>query len=419
MVKFTVLGGSSVAVPEMVGAIIPYMDGQRQMQIMLHGRSADKLAVVGQVSQRMASVVPGLSVKTTTDLHEALTGADFVLNQVRVGGLAARAYDETFPHRWNIPGEETVGPGGAANALRTVPVVLDLCREVERYAPDCTLITFSNPNSVVQRAVMQQTRLKAIGLCDAPYTMHRLTAKALNLPMAQVDAQYVGMHHFGWITSALVDDVERLPEALADDAVCKGLGLEPEIGRVTGTVPHMYFRYFFHPDRMLAKQRSASQPRAGELQQIENELLAAYAQYEGHDKPEAVARRSAAWYEVVVVPVLAALAFGVPARLAVNITNDGRVDALPDDTIIEITADIAEGQIRAANPRRLPPPSMMGILQANAAYEQVLVDAIVNDSPELLLQALLMNPLVPSYDVAKEIIAELWQRRGWPESERA
>lgn len=418
MVTFTVLGGSSIAAPELISALIPHMDGQRRMQVVLHGRDAAKLERVGRVCQSMAEAVPGLSVTLTTDLRQALTGADFVLNQVRVGGLPARAYDEMFPHRWNIPGEETVGPGGAANALRTVPVVLDLCRAVEQHAPDCTLITFSNPSSVVQRAVAQRTRLRVIGLCDAPYTMHKLTAQALNTPMDDVDAQYVGMHHFGWITSALVSGAERLPDALADDAVCRALGLEPEIGRVIGAVPHPYFRYFFHPDRMLAKQRSASQPRARELQQLEAELLAAYERHRGPGKPEAVARRSAIWYEAVVVPVLAALAFGVPARLAVNIANDGRVDGLPDDTIIEITADIANGKICAAPPRRLPPPTMQALLQANAAYEQALVDAILHDSADLLLQAFLMNPLVPSYDAAKEIIAEVWPRRGWPPGER-
>lgn len=418
MVKFTVLGGSSIAAPELISAAAAYMDGQRRLQVVLHGRDAAKLERVGRVCQRMAEAVPGLSVALTTDLREALGGADFVLNQVRVGGLAARAYDEVFPHRWNIPGEETVGPGGAANALRTVPVVLDLCRAVELYAPGCTLITFSNPSSVVQRAVAQQTRLKVIGLCDAPYTMHQVAARSLGAAADAVDVQYVGMHHFGWITSARVEGVERLADVLADDAACAALGLAPEVGRAVGALPHPYFRYFFHPDRMLAKQRRAGQPRAHELQQLETELLAAYAQHQGPDKPEAVARRSALWYEAVVLPVLAALAFGVPARLAVNIANDGRVDSLPDDTIVEVTADIVDGEIRALRPRRLPPPSMMGLLQANAAYEQTLVSAILDDSADLLLQALLMNPLVPSYDAAQEIMAEVWPRRGWPEAAR-
>ncbi|MEO8606585.1 MAG: hypothetical protein ABI690_01785 [Chloroflexota bacterium] len=416
MVKFTVLGGSSVAVPELISAIIPHMHDGRELEVVLHGRDAHKLELVARVCKGMAQAVPGLTVESTTNLGAALDGAEFVLNQVRVGGLAARAYDETFPHRWDIPGEETVGPGGAANAMRTIPVVLELCRAIEQHAPHATLLTFSNPSSVVQRAIALTTHLKVIGLCDAPYTMHHTVAKSLEVFPSEVETQYVGMHHFGWITSAIVDGFERLPDVLADDAACNILGIAPEIGRALGVLPHPYFRYFFHPDRMLKKQKSASQPRAIELQQLEGDLLKVYADYSGGGKPEAVNKRSAIWYKAVVVPVLIALAFGDPARLAVNIENNGLVPGLSDDTIIEISARIEEGLIHTTPPIDLPPPAMMGMLGANAAYERTLVNAILNSSADLLLQAFLMNPLIPSYDVAKSIIHQLWPLKGWPEA---
>jgi 6-phospho-beta-glucosidase len=397
MPKFTVLGGSSIAVPELISALIPHIADEREMQVVLHGRDAHKLELVGRVCKLMASSVEGLTVETTTDLEAALIGADYVLNQVRVGGLDARAYDETFPHRWGIPGEETVGPGGAANALRSVPVVLALARVLERVAPDALLLTFSNPSSVVQRAISTSTRLNVIGLCDAPYTMHKLVAQSLGVGMDEVETQYAGMHHFGWITSAKVNGVEQLPQVLADDSVLKALGLEPEIGRLLGAVPHSYFRYFYHPDRMLKKQQASSQPRAKELQAMEANLLEVYASYDGTQKPEALTKRS----------VIAGLAFGVPARLAVNLTNNGFIPAVPDDTIIEVTSDIVDGQIVPRTPGILPPDALAR-LQANAAYEKLLVEAILAKSPETLLRAFLLNPLFPSYDVAKEIVAEVW-----------
>ena len=267
MPKFTVLGGSAVAVPELIGSLAPSLHSGRELHVVLHGRDAAKLERVGRVCQRMAAAIPGLQVDYTTNLDEALSGADFALNQVRVGGLEARAYDETFPHRWNLPGEETVGPGGAANSMRTVPVVLELCRSIERAAPGCTLITFSNPSSVVQRAIAMSTSLRVVGLCDAPDTMRKVLAKALGVEVSALDTQYLGMHHFGFITSARVEGTERLPDALEDGSACVALGLEPEIGRIMGALPHPYFRYFFHPDRMLDKQRKLSQPRARELQE--------------------------------------------------------------------------------------------------------------------------------------------------------
>jgi alpha-galactosidase/6-phospho-beta-glucosidase family protein len=150
--------------------------------------------------------------------------------------------------------------------------------------------------------------------------------------------------------------------------------------------------------------------RARELQQLEGELLAAYAA----GKPEAVSRRSAIWYDGVVVPVLVGLAYSVPAHLAVNIANNGLVPGLPDDTIVELTADIMNGEICPRPVQALPPPALFGMLYANAAYERTLVEAIVNDSADLLLSALLVNPMIHSYEVAHELLAELWPRRGWP-----
>jgi 6-phospho-beta-glucosidase len=419
MPKLTVLGGSSIAIPELIAALTPYLRDGRALQVVLHGRDAYKLGLVGRVCAQMAAAVPGLTVEATPDLTAALTGADYVLNQVRVGGLAGRAYDETFPHRWNIPGEETVGPGGAANALRSVPIVLALCRAIEQIAPNATVLTFSNPSSVVQRAITQTTRLNVFGLCDAPYTMHKIAAQTLGVPFDGVDTQYVGMHHFGWITSALVDGEEHLPAVLADDTTLTKLGMEPEIGRITGTLPHPYFRYFFHPDRMLKKQLSMKQPRALELQALEADLLKSYEAYTGNDKPPALAQRSAIWFEAVVAPVIAALAFNVPTRLAVNVTNDTLIPDLPADTIVEVTADIIDGQIQSPAPRKLPPPALFALLQANAAYERTLVDAILQDSADVLLQAFLLNPLIPSYDVAKELVAEIWARRGHPPESNA
>lgn len=411
MPKLVVLGGSSVATPELIAALLPDLHSGRTLTVTLHGRDAHKLELVGGVCRGLAASVAGLTIETTTDLTAALSGADYVLNQVRVGGLEARAYDETFPRRWGIPGEETVGPGGAANALRSVPVVLELCRAIEQTAPRARLLTFSNPSSVVQRAIMLTTALDVIGLCDAPYTMHKTVAQALGVPLAAVDVQYVGMHHFGWITSARVDGEERLPAVLADGAACRTLGIEPEIGRIIGALPHTYFRYFFHPDRMLKKQQAAAQPRARELQQIEADLLAAYAGYAGQGRPDALSRRSAVWYEMVVAPVIAALAFDQPARLAVNVRNDGLIAGLPPDTIVEVTASVTAAGVQAAVPRALPPPAMLALLENNAAYERALVQAILEDSAERLLEAFLLSPLVPSYDVAQELIAEIWPRR--------
>jgi 6-phospho-beta-glucosidase len=134
-VKLAVLGGSGVATPGLIEALTGIPGRKTPIELVLVGRSEEKLALVAGASRLVAGDDPLLSIQHTTQVEEALNGCSYVLNQVRVGGLAARVYDESFPNELGIPGEETVGAGGFANASRTIPVVLEYARMIERICP--------------------------------------------------------------------------------------------------------------------------------------------------------------------------------------------------------------------------------------------------------------------------------------------
>src|SRR3990172_1762993 len=189
-IKLAVLGGSSVASPDLLRAL-----GQRParppMEVVLLGRTGHKLERVAALSARLAAraSVP-LTVTHSTDLQRGLEGTDYVLNQVRVGGYQARAYDESFPHKFGLPGEETFGPGGMNNALRTIPVTLDYCRAVEQVAPDALLVNLTNPSSFIQYAVAKYTRVQVVGVCDSPIGLARGIAALLGAPPEEVWGGY-------------------------------------------------------------------------------------------------------------------------------------------------------------------------------------------------------------------------------------
>ena len=134
-VKVIVLGGSGIATPELVDAIVQTSERTQPVELVLVGRTIEKLEKVAAVARLFAGEDPLLTMSHTTDVEEALSGADYVINQIRVGGLKARVFDETFPQEFGLPGEETVGPGGFANASRTIPVVLEYAHLMERIAP--------------------------------------------------------------------------------------------------------------------------------------------------------------------------------------------------------------------------------------------------------------------------------------------
>jgi 6-phospho-beta-glucosidase len=410
MTKIAILGGSAIGTPELIDALQKHAQhaGSTPIHICLHGRTMHKLAPVARVASLMAQPSGWLTITATTDLAEALDGADYVINQVRIGGLEARAHDETFPHAFGIPGEETVGAGGFANAVRTIPAVLGLMQQVERHAPNALVISFSNPASVIQYAVTRATSLRVIGLCDMPINMLKQISQALNLPASELSVDYVGMHHFGFITHVIHAGNDLTPQLMSQLERIPNLDLDPDLVRSFGALPTPYLRYFIQPDQMLERQRQLTQSRAKQLMTLETELLAEYAT--AQSRPVGLSKRSANWYDFIIAPVLMALIERRTASYIVNVTNHQAIAWLPADAIIETPCLFEAGSLRAVS---LPSAATISLelrarIQLNCAYEQLLVEAVLEQSEIKALRALLMNPLIPNLSTARAILNQVW-----------
>jgi len=425
--KVVVLGGSGVATPELASAIVHSPGRTAPLELVLVGRTRGKLEKVAQVARLMAGEDPLLTISHSTDAEAALAGADYVINQVRVGGLEARAFDESFPLDLGLPGEETVGPGGFANASRTVPVVLEYARLMERVCPAATMLTFANPSSLVQYAITHYTTVHTIGLCDSPISLIESIAQALGAPASELTVDYIGMHHFGWVTGVWWRDRDVLPEVLAKAAEV-AREVEPAIVQALGALPGAYLNYVFHPDRMLARKKG-QRPRAEELIELQDEILDDYARALATGQaPAALARRKARWYTAIVAPVLLALVEQIStsanrqigksasqqggvqvqsARFILNVVNGHTVPWLPPEAIVEVPTLLEGGRVRplATGP---VPPDVKALVQANCAYEMLAVEAIVERDQAKALRALLINPLVHTYDQAAAVLERAW-----------
>ncbi len=390
------LGGSGAATPELVACLAEStLTDEGRLDVVLVGRSTEKLARVAGAANALSR--GRIRVSTATNVVAGVTGADFVVNQVRVGGLAARAYDESFPHGLGIPGEETVGPGGFANALRTLPVVGRLASVIEREAPAAWVINLTNPAGIVQQLLERTTRLKAVSVCDSPVTLveQALAAVGGGTP------EYVGLNHAG-VLCGLYDGVrDLLPAALdayASSAVSPVAG---EIVRTLGVLPNAYMRYYYAPEVMLEAQRQ-KRSRAEELLSLEQEMLDAYKRPVGR-RPEPLKRRGAAWYAKGVVPVIEALAGVRSIEMVVCSRNGASLPWLPPDAAVEMPTTIDEGGL-AGRRAAYPGPDTAGLLAALAAYEQLTLEGVLEQNEAKLVRALMSNPLVPSYATAAEVL---------------
>ncbi|HET9381844.1 MAG TPA: 6-phospho-beta-glucosidase, partial [Streptomyces sp.] len=165
--RLTILGGGGFRVPLVYGALLSDRAEGRVTHVVLHDLDAGRLSAVTRVLAEQAAGVPDApEVSATTDLDEALRGADFVFSAIRVGGLQGRADDERVALAEGVLGQETVGAGGIAYGLRTVPVAVDIARRVARLAPDAWVINFTNPAGLVTEAMSRHLGDRVIGICD-------------------------------------------------------------------------------------------------------------------------------------------------------------------------------------------------------------------------------------------------------------
>lgn len=407
-VRLAVLGGSSVATPELIRVLASQVK-RPPMEVVLLGRTADKLEKVAAASARLAArAATPLRVAHTTDERAGLEGADYVLNQVRVGGYKARAYDESFPQAFGIPGEETFGPGGMNNALRTIPVTLEHCEIIEQVAPDALLINLTNPSSFIQYAVTRYTQVGVVGVCDSPLGLARAVAALVGVPPAEVWVGYVGMHHFGWVTEARWNGRDVLPDALARIENLPGLPVDADFVRAVGAIPSSYFKYYFHPDRMLAKQKGRP-TRAEQLLELEARMMKDYEDASLAEAPASLAERGAHWYEDIVVPVLLAHANDSRAVFTLNVTNGTTVPWMPPEAIVELPTVVTRHGFHPLQPPAAP-PDIQAMVRLNAAFEMLWVEAVVERSHEKALRAMMLNHLVPDLDRARAILNEIWPK---------
>src|ERR1700722_8361958 len=277
MTRIAVLGGSSASSPQFAAALSDWaVTAGERIELVLVGRTASKLNSVASACRDVVARPGTVTVDVATQLRAGLNGADIVINQVRVGGLDGRGFDERFPWELGLAGEETVGPGGFSLACRTIPVVRDLFSECASVAPDALIINLTNPAGIVHQVAARTTSLRGLTLCDPPPALIKSAAVLAGVDPASVRPGYIGTNHAGWLTGLWRDGENLLPAAL-DRADEISPGIDPRMIAWLGAVPNPYLRFFYHPDQQLAAQQAKGVTRAEELRSWEADVLAAYA----------------------------------------------------------------------------------------------------------------------------------------------
>ena len=408
--KVAVIGGGSTYTPELVSGLSRERDRVDVRELVLHDIDPERREVVGGMAARMLDR-QGFDgrLTVTEDLDRAVDGADFVLIQIRVGGQEARLSDETLPLACGCIGQETTGAGGFGKALRTVPVVLEIAERVrERAAAGVWIVDFTNPVGIVTRALLDAGH-RAVGLCNVAINFQRDSARLLGVEPERVIVDQVGLNHLTWVRRVWVDGSDVLPELIADhgESFAEPLGFPPRLVEELGAVPSYYLRYFYTHDAILAEQLAGDAvPRAQTVADIERELLGLYRNPTLDEKPPLLERRGGAYYSEAATGLVSSLASGDGLVHVVDIRNDGTLEGLADDDVVEVPARV-DGHGTHPMPQIPLPPELLGLVQHVAAYERLAVAAALTRDPAVARKALLAHPLIGQIGLVDELVERL------------
>lgn len=432
--RLALIGGGGSRVPLLYRGLLDARDRLPELELVLHD-------VDGEGLSRMGKVLAGIEEETgaalvrhaTTDLDAALDGADFVVPAVRAGGFAARALDETIPLEHGVFGQETVGPGGLALAVRNIPVLTDIAARMRTRCPTAWMINLSNPAGMVTQAVAPLLDGRVVGVCDSPMALLRGVADVLGLPAAQLHPVYGGLNHLGFLTAVWHAGRDVLPDALAHadaERIEEVRLFGVEAVRRAGWLPNEYLYFYKRSEQARANVESASAARGVWLREQQEHLahdlhaaptpadaLAVYREHLGNRHATYLAAearlerapftdpfQASSGYHAVAVSVLEGLATERETVAMVNTVNRGAIGFLADDDVVEVPAVIRRAGVF---PLAAPVPLEQRVLvSAVKAFERAALEAIAHGSARQARIALALHPLVPDAARAAAIVDE-------------
>lgn len=336
--------------------------------------------------------------------------------------MDARIKDERIPLSYGMAGQETNGAGGIFKAFRTIPVILDIVKDMKELCPDAWLVNFTNPSGMLTEAVLRYGKWeKVIGLCNLSIGAMMKEPGLVGKTMDELTFRFAGLNHFLWhkaFDKGGRDVTMEIVEKLYDHSLDSGIPVnifDVEFFREQldqmAMIPCGYHRYYYRQEEMLNHMLEEYQnpeigTRAQQVKKTEEELFDLYKNPELHEKPEQLARRGGANYSDVACETIASIYENKLTPIVVSTRNNGALPDLPPDCVVEVSSLIGSC---GALPIAFGPfaPAERGWLQLMKNMELCVCEAAVTGDYGLALQAFMLNPLIPSGATAKRVLDEM------------
>ena len=447
MKKLTIIGGGSVRAPFFANSLAKRAKALHISTLCLYDTDPEKLRIIGSIAKHAAGkVAPDLNVVLETDITKAISGTDYFVTTIRVGGDHSRVVDEQIAVKNGVLGQETTGAGGFFMAARSIPVLADYCRRIKELAPDAWIFNFTNPSGLVTQAMRSLGYDHVIGICDTPSSTKLRIAEAMGYDNDRFIMEFFGLNHLSWAREAIYEGKEVMSDILSDSELPKKVGelamFDADLIRLLGHIPNEYLYYYYYRDKAAGNIHQAGTTRGISVEENNIQMLreldaldleqqaeeaeriylrrmyareATYMQIETTKKvmhtPEVLEMPKGEGYAGIAMDYIAAVESGQSRQVVLSVPNNGSIDGLADDDVVEITCTVDQS---GAHPVHIGSvePHIFSLITAVKAYERLSVRSILEGSVDCAVQALMAHPLIGSYNVAKGLISDFRQMEG-------
>jgi len=429
MAKIVLIGaGSHVFSRHLITDILTYPE-LRASTISLMDIAQEPLDLItGFAKKLVAQNGFKTKIESTTDRRTALEGANYVFITIQVGGQTARHPDMDIPRKYGVNQAvgDTTGPGGVFYGARHVPVILDICKDMEKICPEAWLMNYTNPMSIIGWAVNDYTHIKNAGLCHSVQGTASELAKYLGVPYEELSYWTAGINHMAWFLKLKwhgEDMYPRLAEKFKDPAIYSGEKAHwagPDVVRAeiykafgyfnTESSRHMseYTPYFRKRPELIDKFSLGESPRFS-LKGREEERVRQDAELKEiitSDKKLPV-KHSGEYGSVII----RAMETGEPIRINCNVKNKGYITNLPQGCSVEVPCLVDKLGIHPCYVGDLP-PQLAGLNRTEVNVHELAVRGIVEKDKTKIFQAILLDPLtsaVLTIDETRNMVDEMFK----------
>lgn len=439
--KIAVIGGAGVRTVIFINGLLKRYKKLNIDQVVLYDIQEEKLQIIEKLCQHVVNrKQEALRVWAVSDPVEAITGADYIVTTLRVGGDHSRVIDETIALNMGVIGQETTGVGGFSMAVRTIPVLKEYCELIKKHAPNAWIFNFTNPSGLVTQALKSAGYDRIIGICDAPSSTKFRMARDLGVTEDELYVEFFGLNHLSWIRSVKKKGVEILPELLADDAFLCGVQefsmFDPELLRSIGFLPNEYLYYYYHREKALANILASGAARGKTIETVNKQMMDELKTVDIDADPEGalqiflyymqirensymsiesgLAKRpllnkgelevpDGMGYAGVMLDCIEGMQSESGKYLVLSVENNGSIPGLEDADVIETTCLVSRNGIHPVLIKEVPEHCYL-LMRMIKMYEKLTVEAVNTRSRKVAIQALMLHPLINSYSLAKQLV---------------